>query len=135
MSYVDDVLTTIGITVKVGTNTIQGAYNYGDLGANAADLDATPLSASHSIKKPGLQDDPAWELSYYYNDTDFDAIEAVRTAGTAVALEVTFADGTKFTNTGICGSNYLTGQGVGQVAQAKASFQLANATGWTKTSA
>ena len=135
MAYVDDVLTNIGVTVKVGNTTIQGAYQYGDLGADANELDATPLSSTHAIKKPGLIDEPAWELDYYFNEADFDAIAAVKSAGTSVALEISFPDGVKFTNTGECASNYLTGDSTGNVAKAKATFTLGNTNGWVKVPA
>ena len=133
MAYIDDVLTTIGITVKVGNTAIQGAYNYSDLGAEPNELDATPLSNTHAVKKPGLIDDPKWELDYYYNETDFSAIETLRTAGTSSTIEITLPNGAKFSNTAICGANIVTGGSVGSMQQAKAIFTLGNANGWTKT--
>jgi hypothetical protein len=131
MAYVDEVLTTIGVTVKVGDTAIQGAYNYSDLGAAPNDLDATPLSSQYSVKKAGLIDLGNWELDYYYNAKDWGTIETAKAGGTAVALTVTFPGGDVFSNTGTVGSNYLTGQGVGSMAQAKAVFALAG--GWTRT--
>lgn len=137
-SYQDDVLTTIGIEVylKTGSATgdgtaIAGAYSFGDLGADANELDATPLSASHAIKKPGLIDDPAWELQYYYNDADYQAIEGMK--GSTITITVKFPNGTKFTNTAELASNYPTGASVGGIQAAKASFTLGNANGWTRT--
>lgn len=136
-TYQDDVLTTIGIEVllKTGTATgdgtaIAGAYSFGDLGAEANDLDATPLSASHAIKKKGLVDDPAWTLDYYYNEDDFDAIEGMKDS--TITITVKMPNGTKFTNTAELSSNYVTGAGVGAVAAARASFTLGNADGWHK---
>lgn len=133
MAYFDDVLTTIGITIKVGSTTVQGAYNYSDIGAEPNDLDATPLSATHAVKKPGLIDDAKWELDYYYNETDFTALETIRTGGSSTTIEVTLPNGAKYANTGILGANILTGGTVGAMQQTKAVFTLGNANGWTKT--
>ena len=133
MAYVDEVLTSVGITVKVGSTTVQGAFNFSDLGAEPGELDATPLSATHAVKKPGLIDDPAWELQYYYNETDHEALETIREAGQSVELEVTFPNGTKFTNTGTLGSNIIIGSSVNSIQQVKAVFTLGNLNGWQKT--
>lgn len=133
MAYVDDRVSSIGIKVKVGTTEIEGAYQFGDLGADAAELDVTPLSATHAQKIPGLVDDPAWELNYYYSDTDFQTIETAKSGGTSVNLSVEFPNGTTFTNTGMVASNFVTGTSTNQGIQCKASFTLGGANGWTKS--
>ena len=133
-TYADEVLTTIGTTVKVNDVVIQGAYNYSDLGSDAAELDVTPLSATHAIKKPGLIDEPAWELDYYENATDWAAIEATKNQG-SVTLEIIHSDGSKFTNTGEYSSNYETGGSVNGAHQCKAMFTLTSGAGWTRAAA
>lgn len=139
-TYQNDVLTSIGIEVyiKSGTGTgdgtmIDGAYSFGDLGADANELDATPLAATHSIKKPGLIDEPKWELNYYYNDTDFQTINTAKSATGTKTVTVKFPNGTKFTNTVEVASNYVTGSSVNGMIAAKASFTLGNANGWTRS--
>ena len=129
-TYAEEVLTTIGTTVKVGNTVIAGAYNYSDLGADANELDATPLSATHAIKVPGLIDEPAWELDYYENPTDWAAIEATKNSA-SVNLEIAYSDGSKRTNTGIYSSNYETGGSVNGLHQCKAKFTLISGEGWT----
>ena len=133
-TYAEEVLTTIGTTVKVNNTVIAGAYNYSDLGADANELDATPLNATHAIKVPGLIDEPAWELDYYENETDWNAIEAVKSSA-SVTLTITHNDGSVFTNTGKYASNYETGGSVNGLHQCKAKFTLTSGSGWTRTDA
>ena len=128
--YANEYLTTIGTTVKVGNTVIGSAYSYSDLGADANELDATPLSATHAIKVPGLIDEPAWELDYYENPTDWAAIEATKNSG-PVTLEITYKNGSKRTNTGIYSSNYETGGSVNDLHKCKAKFTLISGEGWT----
>lgn len=136
-SYQQDVLTAIGIEVfiKTGSATgdgtaIAGAYSYSDLGADAQEQDATPLSATHAVKKPGLIDEPKWELNYYYNETDFEAIEDAK--GSTCTITVKLPNNAKFTNTAEISSNYVTSAQVGGMIAAKATFTLGNSDGWTK---
>lgn len=136
-SYQQDVLTSIGVEVafQIGSETpvvIDGCFNYGDLGADAQDLDATPLSATHAIKKAGLIDEPKWEVQYYYNEADYAAIEALKNAQ-SVTAKVTFPNGTVKTNTVEYSSHYVTGSQVNGMIVAKAAFVLGNANGWTHT--
>lgn len=129
----EDVLTTIGTVVKVGTTEIVWAHDYSDLGADPNTLDATPLSSKVALKKDGLIDQDMWELSYYYNAADYGTIDTLKTAGTSTALSVEFEDGDKFTNTGVCVANYLTGGSVGAMQDTVAKFVLNGP--WTKVSA
>ena len=129
-TYAEEVLTTIGTTVKIGNTVINGAYNYSDLGADANELDATPLTVTHAIKVPGLIDEPAWELDYYENPTDWAAIEATKNSA-SVNLEIAYSDGSKRTNTGIYSSNYEAGGSVNGLHQCKAKFTLISGEGWT----
>ena len=97
-------------------------------------LDATKLSDSVRVNVPGVQDLGAWELSYLFNNnestSDFRALNTLMAAGNAVAIEVSFPDGTKFANTGIP-TNYATGAQVNSMLQAKCSFALQGS--WTVT--
>lgn len=132
MAYIDDVLTSIGASVTVGNTKIQGAFATGPLGADANELDATPLDSYVELKKPGLVGAPLWDLQYYLNEDDYDALEALKTAGTSVSIEVKIGN-LKYTNTGICAANYPDGLAVNGMAQAKAQFALGSSTGWVKS--
>lgn len=128
-----DVLTSVGCTVTIGETTIGWAYEFGDLGGEPEGLDCTPLSAKVRMQKAGVVEQENWTLDYYYNKTDYDAIEALKTGGTSSAITITFADGTKFANNGKVTANYLTGQSVNGIAAAHAVIELSNQDGWKKT--
>ena len=133
-NYAEEVLSTIGTTVKIGNTVIEGAYNYSDLGADAQELDCTGLTHTHAVKVPGLIDEPAWELDYYENETDWATIEATKNES-SVTLTIEHSDGSKFTNTGKYASNYEAGGSVNGMHQCKAKFTLTSGTGWTRVPA
>ena len=134
MAYdISKVLTTIGVTVTVDGTEIVAAHDLGDFGGEPEKLDATPLSAHTQMNKSGLQQQDAWTISYFYNNADYATLEAKRTAGTSVPIVVTMNDGTVFSNTGVCTSNYVTAMGVNAMTEAQATFDLGNANGWTVT--
>jgi hypothetical protein len=127
-------LTTIGIVVKVNSVAVKGATEFSDLGASPNMLDATKLTDTVKVNKPGVQELPAWVVTYLFNNnestSDFRVLQALADAGAAVPVEVDFPDGTKFTNTGIP-TNYAVGGQVNQMQTAKCEFALQGA--WTVT--
>ena len=134
MSASNDYLTTIGIIVKVNNTEVAGATEFSDLGASPNLLDATKLTDTVRVNKPGVQELPAWVLTYLFNNnlqtSDFRTLQTLADAGNAVSIEVDFPDGTKFTNTGIP-TNYAVGGQVNQMQTAKCEFALQG--GWTVT--
>ena len=125
-----DVLTSVGITIKIGDTEVKWAHDFGDLGGEPEGLDCTPLSAKVKMEKAGLVEQEKWTVDYYMNDGDYKAIEALKAKTESSPIEVKFADGTKFTNTGKVSANYLSGQGVNGIADAHAVVELSNADGW-----
>lgn len=127
-------LSTIGIVVKVNNVAVKGATEFSDLGASPNLLDATKLTDTVKVNVPGVQELPAWVVTYLFNnnnnDSDFRTLQTLSAAGTAVAVEVDMPDGTKFTNTGIP-TNYAVGGQVNQMQTAKCEFALQGA--WTVT--
>ena len=121
---IDDVLTNIGVVVKVGQTEIVWAHNYSPLGADKNMNDITPLSSAVRLQTAGLIEQDTWELNYYYNRADFTTIETAKSGGTSIALEVDFKNGDKFTNTGVCINNYVDGGASGDNADCKAQFTL-----------
>lgn len=132
MAYKDEVLTSIGTKVKVNNTLIEGAVSYGDLGADAQELDATGLCHTHSVKKPGLIDLPAWELVYNENASDIATIEGTR-GSSSVTLTIEHNDGSTLTNTGELASNYEIGGSSNSMHQYRAKFTLNSGAGWTRT--
>ncbi len=131
---VGDVLTTLGIKVKIGGTQILWAYATGDLGGTPASLDCTPLSATVRMQKAGLQEIDQWELSYYMNEDDMTTLDTLKSSGQSSAIDVEFADGTKYSNNGVCVANYPTGVTVGKMSEMKAVFNLSNPNGWVRGS-
>lgn len=132
---VEDVKTTIGIKIKVGTAEIVWANTTGDLGGEPETLDCTPLSATVQMNKTGIQALDNWTVDYFFNDTDYEALASLKTSGAVQAIEVLLPNGAKFTNSGRCTANYATGVSVNGLLTGHAVFELASATGWSYTKA
>ena len=130
----NEYLSTIGIVVKVNNTEVAGATEFSDLGASPNLLDATKLTDTVRVNVPGVQELPAWVVTYLFNNnlatSDFRTLQTLSDAGDAVPVEVDMPDGTKFTNTGIP-TNYATGGQVNQMQQAKCEFALQGK--WTVT--
>ena len=125
-------LTTVGVTIAVGEKQIEWAHDCGDFGGEPEGLDCTPLSSKVKMEKSGIVEQEQWEVSYFYNDTDYDNLEKLKKAATSSEIKVTMNNGTTFTNHGVVSANYLTGLSVNGMAEAKAVFNLSDAEGWTK---
>ena len=125
-------LTTVGVTIAVGEKQIEWAHDCGDFGGEPEGLDCTPLSSKVKMEKSGIVEQEQWEVSYFYNDTDYDNLEKLKKAATNSEIKVTMNNGTTFTNHGVVSANYLTGLSVNGMAEAKAVFNLSDAEGWTK---
>ena len=127
-------LTSIGIEVKVNSVAVAGAISFGDIGGSPNTLDATKLTDTVRKYEQGVQDYSAWDLTYLFNNneatSDYRLLQAISDAKTSVPIEVSFSDGTKFTNTGKC-ANRVTGAGVDAMIEAVATFTLQDA--WTVT--
>lgn len=130
---ISKVLTSVGVTVKIGNVTIKWAHDFGDLGGEPEGLDCTPLSAKVKMQKAGLVEQDNWTVDYYYNNDDYQALETLKKADSVSDISVTFSDGTKFTNKGKVSANYLSGQGVNGIADAHAVVELSNPDGWNMT--
>lgn len=137
MASENNYLSTIGISIKAGNAVIAGATDFSDIGAEAQTLDATKLSDKVAVSVPGVQSQDAWTVTYLFNNnlttSDFRALNALVKAGAAVALEVSFPDGTKATNNGIPASNVVSGGSVNSMLKAVVSFTLQNPEGWAWT--
>lgn len=128
-------LTSVGVTIKVGSTIIKWAHDCGDFGGTPSGLDCTPLASLVHMEKSGVVEQEQWEVSYYLNEDDYDALEALKGASTTSTIEVSFPNGMKLTNSGTLSANFATGLQVNGMADAKAVFNLSNANGWVKTSA
>lgn len=128
---VSEVQTTVGITVKIGETEIRWANTTGDLGGEPETLDCTPLSATVQMNKAGIQSVANWTVDYYFNETDFQALENEKKAATEADIVVTLPNGGTFTNRGKCTANYATGVSVNGLLTAHAVFELSSNTGWT----
>lgn len=133
-----DVLTSIGIEVKIGSTVINWAHSFSDLGGEPEGLDCTPLSSFVRLQKAGLVEQENWTVDYWFNEDDYSAIEALKNASSSSTVTVTFdkgsgTTGTIFTNSGVVRANYLTGQEVNAVAEGHCVIELSGE--WTMTPA
>lgn len=125
---------SIGVSVKIGTSTINNVQDIGDIGGTPSELDATCLKDSIKKSVPGVQDTKAWEITYLFDNasatSDYRVIKGLQTAGQPVAVEVTLPDGTKFATTAFV-STYVVGVKVDELMTAKAIMHLQS--DWTVT--
>lgn len=128
---ISDVQTTVGITIKIGNTEIRWANTAGDLGGEPETLDCTPLSATVQMNKAGIQSTANWTVDYFFNETDFEALEENKKTDTEQDIVVTLPNGSTFTNKGKCTANYATGVSVNGLLTAHAVFELSSNTGWT----
>lgn len=138
-----DRLSTIGIRIYLTyngtTQEIEGATEFGDLGGEPNMIDATCLTDTAQKNILGVQQQDAWNVTYLYDNTNYDAIQtmidAANTAQAAMTVKVVFPEeistGTKpkFTNTGRV-SQYVQGKGVGEVRTVQLTVALDGT--WTK---
>lgn len=124
-----DVLTSVGVTVKIGTSIIAWAHDVSDFGAQPEGLDCTPLSSKVHLEKSGVIEQEQWTVDYYFNEDDYNAIEALKGGTTSSNLEVAMNDGSKFTNKGTVSANYVSGFGVNGMVDAHAVVNLSGE--WT----
>lgn len=130
---VEDVLTSVGIEVKVGNITVEWAHDLGAFGGDKEQLDATPLISTVRINKSGIEDREAWTIEYFHNDTEYAGLNGLKTAGTSQNIEVKLPDGAKFTNTGVVTGNYMTEVAVNSMLTDKCTIDLSGE--WTYTPA
>lgn len=128
---VEDVLTAVGVEVKIGDTTITWATDIGALGGDKEQLDATPLISPVRINKSGVEDRQAWTVEYFHNNDEFVALNALKTAGTEQTIEVKFPDGSKQTNSGVVTGNYQTDIAVNSMIKDKLTVDLSGE--WTYT--
>ena len=127
-------LASIGITVKLATNTLHYVTEISDLSGKPSMLDATCFADSMKKSVPGVQEGSDLEITYLFDNaaatSDFRVVRGLQTAGNAVAVEVGLPDGTKFASTGYV-STWVTGTKVNDLITAKASVALQS--DWTIT--
>ena len=118
---------TMGIDVKVGETALNYVNDIGDIGAAPSELDATCMKDSMKKTVPGVQDTKAFEVTFLFDnsaaDSDYRVLKKVQDAGKAVAVEVAFPDGTKFTTTGYV-SVMVSGAKVDELVSAKLTVNL-----------
>ena len=127
-------VSSIGVTVKLGTNTLKSVTDIGTLGGKPSSLDATCLTDSMRKSVPGVQDGNELEITYLFDNTvatsDYRVVKGLQTAGAAVAVEVDLPDGTKYASTGYV-TTWIEGVKVDSLISAKASINLQSE--WTVT--
>lgn len=125
---------TIGTIVKVGTNTLHHVTRIGTIGGAPNMLDATCMADTMKHSVLGVRDAGSFEIDYLYDNSDatsdYRVLKALETAGDAVAVEITVADGTKFASTGYV-SNSVEGAAVDELWKAKLTVALQ--ADWTVT--
>lgn len=127
---IDKRLTTIGISVSYGSHVILGAIDFGDLGGEPNEIDATTLLDEQTVNVLGLQQQEKFNVNYIYNDDDYSALKTAENAKTSATLTIDLGANGTFTNTATV-STYVTGAAVGEVIKAVASFGLGGK--WTYT--
>ncbi len=125
--HIDDVLTSVGVSVKLGKTTpveIHWCYTFNALGAEKETLDCTPLISTVKMNKSGLEDREAWALEYYFNETDKATLDAMVTSGDEVDIEITWNNGGKDTNKGVVTGNFIQDVQVNGMLTSKATVDL-----------
>lgn len=128
-----DVLTTVGISVKIGTTQILWAHDLGALGGEPEGIDCTPLISKVHLEKAGVEQMEKWKIDYYFNDDDYSALETLKAATTSSTIEVKTDSGAKWTNTGKVASNYVGDVAVNGMLDCHATVELSGE--WTYTPA
>ena len=135
-----DRLSTIGIRIYLTydgtTKEIEGATEFGDLGGEPNMIDATCLTDTVQKNILGVQQQGAWNVTYLYDNTNYDAIQTmINSANRAQAAmdikvvfpeEITSGGATvkpKYSNSGRV-SQYVQGKGVGEVRTVQLSVAL-----------
>lgn len=120
-------ISTIGIDVKVGENSLNYVTDIGDIGAAPSELDATCMKDTMKKSVPGVQETKAFEVTFLFDnsgtDSDYRRLKKIQDAGEPVALEVAFPDGTKFATTGYV-SVMVSGAKVDELVSAKLNLSL-----------
>lgn len=129
MAEVNNYLSSIGVIVKIDGKAVAGATAFSDMGADAAQLDATKLTDTVNVYVPGVQNYDTWTVTYLFNNnlptSDFRTLNKVMEDTTQpVDIEVDFSDGTVAKNTGIPSSNKVSGAAVNSMLSAVAAFML-----------
>lgn len=97
-------LASIGIDVKVGTNSLNYVTGIGDIGGEPSTLDATCFKDAVAISVPGVQKNDGFNIDYLFDNksekSDYRVIKGFESARNIVPVEVKFPDGTTFTNAG-----------------------------------
>lgn len=130
--HIENVLTSVGVSVSVKDNETSGAtateilwaYSLGAFGGDKEQLDATPLLSTVKMNKSGLEDREAWTVEYYFNEHDKSALDTLVGNGHQTAITVTWPDGSTETNTGVVTGNYITEVQVNGMLAAKATIDL-----------
>ena len=134
---INDVYIENGITsFKLGSGQnadIDWVYEYDDMGADPEQVDATPLTSKVAKKKDGVIDLDNWTFRYYKNASDYDKIQALKTAGESIAISITFEDGDIVSNTGKIVSHYKLGGSNNSMQSMQVSIALNSE--WTLTHA
>lgn len=127
-------ISSIGVTVKLGTNALNNVQEISDIGGTPSELDATCLKDTMKKSVPGVREGSTIEITYLFDNTsaasDYRKVKALDTAGSATAIEISYPDGTKFANTGYV-STYTQGAKVNELLIAKAIVSLQSE--WTVT--
>lgn len=127
-------LASIGIKVKINNIELNNATGIGEIGGEPNELDTTTFNDEVSTSIPGVQKQNAWTVDYFFgNDTetsDYRKLQNIAESKEAVPIEVSFPDGTKFTNSGVL-SNKINGVKVNELIGATASVSLSSK--WTVT--
>lgn len=128
-------IAAIGIEVSINSVEMNYVTDIGDIGGAPEMLDATCLkdTMTHNVK--GVQNAPAWTVTYLYDgsdaESDYVVLKALEAAGTSAPIVVTMPDGSKHESEGTV-STYVTGVGVNALISATASFALSKDWKFTK---
>ena len=125
---------TIGLDVKVADTSLNYVTDIGDIGAAPSELDATCMKDTMKKTVPGVQDAKAFEVTFLFDksaaDSDYRVLKKLQDAGSIVAVEVIFPDGTTFATTGYV-SVMVSGAKVDELVSAKLTVSLQS--DWTVT--
>lgn len=123
-------LASIGIKITIGDYVMKNHSNIGALGGAPSLIDVTNLTCTSNIGIPGVKETDAWEVDYFYDnsdtDSDFRNLKNIELAGEVVDVTVEFPDGTIHGNTAYV-STWTDGVGTNAAIPGKLSCALQEA--------
>lgn len=119
-----DLATTVEMDVKFGDTLIKGAFETGDFGGDAEEIDASVFTQKAKITIPGQTEQPNFTVQFRLNDTDMKFLREKEKTGGEAELTTNFQIGSQMKCKAILSSVYVTGMSLNSPVNATGTFQI-----------